>query len=102
MLLLLGELLLLIILNVSSRLFNRYVNRMSKCYQPRSDSLDSLTELLNSMHYEMDDNYDLADVLFDPMWSKAVVVPPSEYLTDNVPTEEVKSIDGSLLVVILS
>ncbi len=47
---------------------------MTKAFQPRSDNVDSLGELLDSMHVEVKE---LGGVFTHKAWSKAVLVPPS-------------------------
>lgn len=59
---------------------------MTKAFQPRSDKIDSLGELLDSMHVEVKE---LSGVFTHAAWSKAVLVPPSQYMNTDEPDETV-------------
>jgi hypothetical protein len=67
---------------------------MTKALQPRSDKVDSLGELLDSMHVEVKE---LGSVFTHNVWSKAVLVPPSQHMDVDEPDETIDAIRNSVV-----
>ncbi len=63
---------------------------MTKAFQPRSDRIDSISDLLDSMHVEVKE---LGGVFTHKVWSKAVLVPPTQHVTGD---EVDDTIDGKI------